>query len=81
MEDVQLIEIEYLTIQDLKKELQKSVFFEGQHILPITKHRALSHVNNPRAEAHDVVLLLAKKQHQICGYIGMTHKFIIINLF
>ena len=76
MEDVQLIEIEYLTIQDLKKELQKSVFFEGQHILPITKHRALSHVNNPRAEAHDVVLLLAKKQHQICGYIGMMPDYL-----
>ncbi len=70
------IEIVHYTIEDLKLEVQKEVFFEGQTVLPITKHRAISHINNPRASENDTVLLIAKAKNQICGYIGMMPDYL-----
>ena len=40
-------------------------------VVPISRHRALSHVHNPRADTDDVVLLVARDGDDVRGYIGV----------
>lgn len=46
--------------------------------LPITKHRALSQIKNPKAEEHDVLLTLAFEEGKLAGYLGSLPDFFII---
>jgi hypothetical protein len=45
--------------------------FEHMPFIPITRHRALSHINNPRADADDVLLVLAYSGNELAGYLGI----------
>lgn len=76
---VKNITIEEYTIKRLLEEIEKEYFFKGQKHLPITKHRAISQVNNPRADENDVVLLVAFYEQQICGYIGMLPDYLFVD--
>ncbi|PIE80812.1 MAG: hypothetical protein CSA15_01520 [Candidatus Delongbacteria bacterium] len=60
---------QYNRIQ-LKKEIEKESFFRGERI-PISKHRAISHINNPRANDEDILLIIAKEDSSLVGYIGV----------
>ena len=40
-------------------------------VLPISRHRALSHVANPRTQDDDVLLLLAMEEGEMVGYLGV----------
>ena len=42
---------------ELKKELDSNFFWEND-VMPITKHRALSFINNPRANKDDILLII-----------------------
>ena len=64
------MEIKTLTIADLKKALV-SVDFWRTETLPITRHRALSYVRNPRADENDPVLLVAYQDKRVIGYLGI----------
>ena len=64
------MEIKTLTIADLKKALV-SVDFWRTETLPITRHRALSYVRNPRADENDPVLLVAYHDKRVIGYLGI----------
>jgi len=48
-----------------------SVEYHQMPILPISKHRAISHINNPRAFDDDVLLIIAYEETQMLGYLGI----------
>lgn len=45
--------------------------FSKERNLPISFHRAVSHAKNPRANANDIVLFLAKEKAELIGYFGV----------
>jgi GNAT superfamily N-acetyltransferase len=45
--------------------------FENLPFIPISRHRAQSHIANPRAEENDVLLLLAYDNEALVGYLGV----------
>ncbi len=47
--------------------------------IPITRHRAISQILNPRLEDNDVLLLLAYQEEKIVGYLGVLPDQIFIN--
>lgn len=59
-----------LTISELGDFITSDIF-QKSAVLPITTHRALSQLQNPRAKADDVVLIIAIDNHEIVGYIGL----------
>ena len=72
------MEIKTFTVADLKTALASEDFWLTQ-TLPITKHRALSHTRNPRAEEGDLVLLVAYQDNQVIGYLGILPDKIFVN--
>lgn len=52
------------------KDFVLSGNFEKFQFLPITKHRALSQIKNPKAEENDVLLTLAFENESLAGYLG-----------
>lgn len=63
-----------ITLKTLKrKELEdfiSSGAFKQYDFLPITKHRALSHMKNPKATDEDTLLILAFDEEKLIGYVG-----------
>ncbi len=53
--------------------------YNALEFVPITKHRALSQVKNPRADDNDVLLLLAYQEKKIVGYLGVLPDKIYLN--
>ncbi len=47
-------------------------------VLPITKHRALAHINNPFADNDDILLLVAYDKERIVAYMGVFMDRIIL---
>lgn len=64
------MKIQPYTVDDLREKLHQGDFWSSD-ILPITKHRALSHIHNPRAESDDVVLFVCYNNDHIIGYFGV----------
>ena len=64
------MKILHYTVNDLQKKLHESDFWSTD-ILPITKHRALSHIHNPRAHRDDAVLFVGYNNGDIIGYLGV----------
>ncbi|WP_288376771.1 GNAT family N-acetyltransferase [uncultured Chryseobacterium sp.] len=64
-----------------RKELEdfiSSGAFQQYDFLPITKHRALSHIKNPKAEDEDTLLILAFFEEKLIGYVGcFPDRFVI----
>lgn len=59
-----------LNADDLR-QLIHSKEFDKLPFLPITRHRALSQLANPRARAEDVLLILAWCGNSLAGYAGI----------
>jgi hypothetical protein len=72
------MEIKAFTVADLKTALLSEDFWLTK-TLPITKHRALSHSHNPRADKDDPVLLVAYQDSQVIGYLGILPDKIFVN--
>ncbi|SDJ91349.1 GNAT family N-acetyltransferase [Chryseobacterium jejuense] len=56
-----------------KKQLEDFVSsgeFKQYDFLPITEHRALSHINNPKATDEQILLILAFYNEKLAGYLG-----------
>ncbi|WP_114820836.1 GNAT family N-acetyltransferase [Chryseobacterium sp. KLBC 52] len=56
-----------------RKELEdftSSGDFQQYDFLPITRHRALSHIKNPKASDQDTLLILAFYEEKLIGYVG-----------
>jgi GNAT superfamily N-acetyltransferase len=52
-------------------EFINSEKYKSLEVLPISYHRAVSHINNPRAKEDDVLLILAYENEQLLGYLGI----------
>jgi len=56
-----------------RKELEDFIYsgdFQQYDFLPITRHRALSHIQNPKASDEDTLLILAFSEDKLVGYVG-----------
>ncbi|MCU7618578.1 GNAT family N-acetyltransferase [Chryseobacterium sp. PBS4-4] len=64
-----------------KKQLENFVSsgeFQQYDFLPITEHRAKSHITNPKANDEQTLLILAFDDDQLAGYIGcLPDEFLI----
>jgi len=65
-----MIELIYLNKQKLFDFINSQQYKELP-VLPISYHRAISHINNPRAQDNDVLLILAYEQNNLLGYLGI----------
>jgi hypothetical protein len=60
-----------ITIKELPAFMD-SELYKGSRVIPVTPERAVSHVNNPRAQADDVVLIVAyTEEGRLAGFAGM----------
>ena len=71
------MEIKTFTVADLKTALLSEDFWSTK-TLPITKHRALSYSQNPRADRDDPVLMVAYQDSRVIGYLGILPDKIFI---
>lgn len=65
-----MIDIQCLNKKDLAAFIVSKEFEEMPN-LPISKHRAWSHIQNPRADEDDILLLLAYYEDSLVGYLGV----------
>jgi len=72
------MEIKAFTVADLRTVLLSEDFWHTK-TLPITKHRAISYSQNPRADNDDPVLLVAYQDSQVIGYLGILPDKIFVN--
>ena len=57
-----------------KRGLREYIYadeYDAHAFIAISRHRALSHLANPRADADDVLLLLAYEGEDLVGYLGV----------
>ena len=52
-------------------ELLKSEDFSKMQIVPISTHRADSHILNPRQQKGDVLMIIAYEGADMVGYLGV----------
>jgi hypothetical protein len=64
------MEIKQFTVKDLRQAIVENSLWQTRDI-PITKDRAISQVNNPRAKDDDVILLVAYTGDEVAGYLGI----------
>lgn len=64
------MKIRSLNKADLNEYIHSENFGKGEH-LPISYHRAISHINNPRIGPNDYILFLAEEEDQLAGYLGV----------
>ena len=65
-----MIDIRLLNKKHLNEYINSDIFADQDNI-PISKHRALSHFNNPRLDEDDIILLLAYENDRMIGYLGV----------
>lgn len=63
-------ELRQITVDNLMNFVESAEYGRWK-VVPITKHRALSHSKNPRALPGDVALIVATEGDEMVGYIGM----------
>jgi GNAT superfamily N-acetyltransferase len=66
----------------LHKELEdfiNSPLYQNSPFLPISKHRAISHVHNPRALADDLVLVVIYEEEELVAYLGVLPDDLFFN--
>ena len=62
----------YVTLNKIQlKDFIGSEEFRTMPFVPISYSRALSHINNPRAEEIDILLILAYHKNEMAGYLGI----------
>jgi GNAT superfamily N-acetyltransferase len=45
--------------------------FKRMPVIPISTHRAISHINNPRASPDDILMIIAYENDEMVGYLGV----------
>lgn len=71
------MEIVKLNRQQLKEFIHSDEYNSMPHI-PISYHRALSHINNPRANDDDTLLILVCEK-ELIGYLGIIPDYVYVN--
>lgn len=65
-----MIEFEFLNKDSLLAYIESEEYELAQD-LAISKQRAISHIENPRATQDDILLILAKENNELIGYTGI----------
>ena len=65
------MDIRLIRIKDLPDFLQ-SEEYQTMPVLPISRHRGLSHAYNPRAKPEEVALVLVYLEDRLMGYLGFV---------
>jgi hypothetical protein len=65
-----MITLKTLHKEGLRDYLSSRKYREGS-VIPISAHRAQSHLQNPRAREEDVLLILAESGDELAGYLGI----------
>lgn len=65
--------------RDQLEDFISSGAFRQYDFLPVTRHRALSHIQNPKASDEDVLLILAFFEEKLVGYVGCFPDSFMIN--
>ena len=52
-------------------DLIQSEQFQLMPVIPISTHRAVSHINNPRASIDDTLMIIAYDNNEMVGYLGV----------
>ena len=52
-------------------DLIHSEAFRNMPVIPISTHRAISHIHNPRAEPTDTLMIIAYENDEMVGYLGV----------
>lgn len=73
-----MIEYRYLNKRGLKDFLDSDEFKDMPHV-PISLHRGIAHLHNPRLEAEDTLLILAYEDNIMLGYLGVIPDFLFLN--
>jgi len=71
------MEIRYYTIDTIGDFVNSPGFAKWKNI-PITKHRAISHMHNPRVTFDDKILFVAFEGDEVAGYLGVLGDIIFI---
>lgn len=53
--------------------------FQHSKVLPISKHRAISQIHNPKVGTDDIILLIAYQKSELVGYLGVLADEIHLN--
>jgi len=72
------MEIVELSVKDLRDAIRRNSLWNSE-IIPISKHRAISQVNNPQAKEDDVILFLAYEGPELVGSLGVVPGIIHLN--
>lgn len=69
-----------ISLEELNKKALLEYIDSGEYakssVVPISPHRALSQVHNLECDENDVILLLAKKDSKLVGYVGVLPQFL-----
>jgi len=68
-------EIHLLNKNQLEAFIYSKEYDSLEHI-PITRHRAIFQVNNPRAGDEDILLILALEESRLAGYLGVIPDYL-----
>src|SRR5688572_14514979 len=60
-------------------EFIRSEEYEKMPVVPISRHRAISQIRNPRVSETDVILVLAYVNGKMAGYLGVLADYIFLN--
>ncbi len=52
-------------------DLIRSDEFRRMSVIPISTHRAISHIHNPRADKDDILMIIAYDNNEMIGYLGV----------
>jgi len=65
-----MIEIKMLNKSGLQSYIESDAFLSSP-VIAISKHRAISHIHNPRVKDGDVLLFMAYEGNKMVGYLGV----------
>lgn len=71
------MEIRDYTLRDLREALERGTLWDTR-VVPITRHRALSQINNPRAADDDVLLMTAVEDGDLVAYLGVVPDILFV---
>lgn len=68
-------DLKYIQVGELESYVS-SEEYSRHSFVPISKSRAISHANNPRADQNDTALILAYDKEKLIGYLGIIPELI-----
>jgi GNAT superfamily N-acetyltransferase len=74
------MEIKYYTIETIGDLISDPGFARWKN-LPVTRHRAISHMHNPRVNPDDKILFIAFDGDEVAGYLGVLGDKVFMDQF